>query len=81
VITVGGGGRSARRWLELATAEAISLTAERVERIAEVLREEDPDLPVLLEATALEFATGQDLLDWVAEARTELKQDQVLQRT
>lgn len=79
-LTVGGTG-GVRRWLELATSEDLVLTPQRIDSILQVLREEGPDLSVQLEATALEFARGQDLLEWVAEVKTELKPGEVIQGT
>jgi hypothetical protein len=39
-----------------------------------------PEGEVSLEAMSLHFPTGQDLLNWVAEVRTEIKPGEVTQR-
>ena len=67
-------------WVELNLDEKLLLDAARLEEIIEQLRKLVPEGEVSLEAMSLHFPAGQDLLNWVAEVRTEIKPGEVKQR-
>ncbi|MBI5442127.1 MAG: DUF499 domain-containing protein, partial [Deltaproteobacteria bacterium] len=66
-------------WLELSFDEKLVLSSDKLEPAIETLRGLLPDGQVALEALAIQFATGQNLLDWVNDVKTELKPDEVEQ--
>jgi Protein of unknown function (DUF499)/Fn3 associated len=69
------------RWLELTLHDLVELDAPQVSSTVETLRA----LPVTgngqveVTATALHFLTGQRLLDWLNEVKTDVKPDEVKQ--
>ncbi len=77
-LTIGGDAR-VRDWLELSAADEKAIPPEQIEQALDALRKIQSEGQVRLEAVALDFPTGQDLLDWVADARTELQPGEVKQ--
>jgi hypothetical protein len=55
------------------------LDGETVEAAVNHLREVLTEGQVAVEAEAIHFATGQRLLDWVKEVKTEIKSEEVKQ--
>jgi hypothetical protein len=53
--------------------------ASELRRAIEYLRSLVPDGQVVVEAERVKFMTGQQLLDWIAAAKTELNPDEVQQ--
>ena len=74
-----GGDASAREWLELTAADAKQISPEQIKEALEALRRIQAAGQVVLQATAIHFPNGQDLLDWVAENRLELRPGEVKQ--
>lgn len=70
---------TAGHWLELSFDEGLPVAGETLEAMLEHLRGLITDGEVSIEALALDFPTGQHLLDWVAEVRTELEAGEVQQ--
>ncbi|HEY9786570.1 MAG TPA: DUF499 domain-containing protein [Candidatus Obscuribacterales bacterium] len=68
-----------QNWVELTFDEKLPLDAEKLESIIGNLRGLLADGQVAIDSTALYFPTGQQLLDWIAEAKTELKPKEVVQ--
>ncbi len=66
-------------WLELNFDDKLALAADQLEPAIENLRGFLPAGQVALDARSLRFPTGQNLLDWVNEVKTELKRDEVEQ--
>jgi len=66
-------------WAELNLDEKLLLDAAKLEEIIEQLRSLVVEGEVSLEAMSIHFATGQDLLNWVAEVKTEIKPGEVKQ--
>jgi hypothetical protein len=66
-------------WVELTTDEQLRLDAAQLKSIIEAMRSLLSGGQVNVEYSALHFPTGQDLLDWVADARAELKAGEVEQ--
>ncbi|GAB4240018.1 MAG: DUF499 domain-containing protein [Acidobacteriota bacterium] len=77
-LTVMGQGTD-RNWVELTTFQEMRFSAERIREALKFLRELHSQGQVTLEAQALCFPTGQDLLDWVADVKTELSPGEVKQ--
>jgi hypothetical protein len=73
-ITVAG-----KNWIELQVDDKVYLTPDQIEKTLEHLRGLLTDGQVDIEARALRFDSGQKLLDWVAEAKTEIKPGEVEQ--
>jgi hypothetical protein len=67
------------QWLELSFGEGVGVSGEELETTLGQLRTLVAEGQVAIEAMALEFPTGQDLLDWVVAVRTELKPNEVVQ--
>lgn len=72
-------GVQGTNWVDLTVDEKIYLNAEAILKTLDQLRSLLPDGQVEILATALKFPTGQNLLDWVAEAKTEIKPNEVEQ--
>jgi hypothetical protein len=68
-----------QHWLELTCDDLLALSADQLEGVINHLRGLLCDGQVAVEARALHFPTGQHLLDWVAEVRTELQSEEVEQ--
>jgi len=66
-------------WLELNFGNDVVLEGEKIERIVNELRSLLIEGQVALEAEAIHFSVGQDLLDWVREVKTEIKPEEVKQ--
>ncbi len=69
-----------QHWLELTMHEDMWLTGMQLMESLEAVRKLLPDGQVGLESTALHFERGQDLLDWVNDAKTELKPGEIVQK-
>ena len=68
-----------QHWLELTSDDALTLSAKTLEDTINHLRGILPDGQVTIEVLALHFPTGQHLLDWVEDVRTELQPEEVKQ--
>lgn len=77
-ITIGGEG-GVREWIELTTYEDKQVAPELIEECLDSLRKIQTEGQVKMDAKALYFENGQDLLDWVEEVRTELKPGEIKQ--
>lgn len=66
-------------WAEFNTDASMSLGRATLEKILHPLREIVGAGEVQLSCDGLSFSSGQDLLDWVADHRTELKEHEVSQ--
>jgi hypothetical protein len=77
-ITIGGEG-GVREWTELTTYEDKQIEPQMIEECLEALRRIQSEGQVKAEAKALHFESGQDLLDWVEEVRTELQVGEIKQ--
>jgi hypothetical protein len=77
-VTIGGEG-GVREWIELRTFEDKQIEPELIEACLESLRKIQTEGQVKIETSALSFETGQDLLNWVEEVRTELRPGDIKQ--
>jgi hypothetical protein len=77
-ITIGGEG-GVREWIELTTYEDKQVAPELIEECLDSLRKIQTEGQVKIDAKALYFENGRDLLDWVEEVRTELKPGEIKQ--
>jgi hypothetical protein len=66
-------------WLEFTSDDQLALDTTTLETAIENLRKILPDGQISLEAFALRFPTGRQLLAWVEDARTELEPEEVAQ--
>jgi hypothetical protein len=66
-------------WLEFQSDDQLALDVTTLETTVENLRSVLPDGQITVEAFALRFPTGQRLLAWVEDARTELQPEEVEQ--
>jgi hypothetical protein len=66
-------------WAELNLDEKLLLDVVKLEEIIEQLRSLVTVGEVSLDAMSVHFSTGQDLLNWVAEVKTEIKPGEVVQ--
>ena len=78
VITIGADGR-VMEWVQLSIAEEKSIAPQQLEEVLKVLRGIQSEGEIQLEASAIQFPTGQDLLDWVAEVEETLQPEEVRQ--
>jgi hypothetical protein len=67
------------RWVELSVDKEIDLTPEKVEEALTCLRGLLSEGQVSIEVEALKFLTGQSLLDWVKEMKTQINPREVEQ--
>jgi len=67
-VTVAGSN-----WIEVSMDERVSVDAGQLEKVIETIRGLLTEGQVAIESTALRFSIGQHLLDWVADAKTEIK--------
>jgi hypothetical protein len=67
------------RWIELSTPEDIHYAIPHFERGVDTLKEFIPDGNLSVDIGSLKFDSGQQLLDMVAELKTELKEGEVRQ--
>jgi len=72
-------GNTGSKWVELTCGEKLDLTPEKIEELIGNLRGILDEGQVNIEADALKFQKGQDLLDWVSEVKTEISKDEVEQ--
>lgn len=68
-----------KNWLELTFDEKLLLDCDKLEGVISNLRGLLSEGQVAIETTAIHFPTGQALLDWVRDARTEIKPEEVKQ--
>ena len=68
-----------KNWLELNFDNKLVLNGEKLEATVNPLREILTDGQVAVESEAIHFATGQRLLDWVKDVKTEIKSEEVKQ--
>jgi hypothetical protein len=68
-----------QEWIELTTYKDKRFPPDLIEESLGVLRKLQTSGQVQLEAEGLYFESGQDLLEWVEEARTELRPGEVTQ--
>jgi hypothetical protein len=66
-------------WLEFTSDDQLALDVSALEATIENLRQILPDGQITLEAFTLRFPTGQQLLAWVEDARTDLQPEEVEQ--
>lgn len=67
------------RWAELTMHETIQLSAIELHEAIEFVRKLPGGGQVCIETSLIHFPTGQHLLDWVNEVRTEIKPGEVVQ--
>lgn len=67
-----------KEWIELVAAEGKQIEPAMLEESLEAIRKLQPG-QVSLSAQAIHFENGQDLLDWVAEVKTQLQAREVKQ--
>lgn len=67
-------------WLELTVDDKLSVDGEKLETAVNYLRSLFCDGEVAIEIDSLNFPTGQRLLDWVADVRTDLRPEEVEQK-
>lgn len=67
------------RWAELTLHEKIEVGGQDLHDAAELVRRLPGDGQLAIEATAIHFKRGQQLLDWVNEVKTEIKSGEVQQ--
>jgi len=77
-LTIGGQG-GVHEWLELASSEQLQTSPEQIKEALSPLRNIQTEGQVQLTTASIYFATGQDLLDWVAERRLALYPGDVVQ--
>ena len=68
-----------KNWLELNFDSKLVLNGEQLETAVNHLREILTEGQVAVEADAIHLATGQDLLDWVKDVKTEIRAEEVKQ--
>ncbi len=73
-ITINGS-----HWVELSVDSGLILDIDKLESTVNHLRSLLADGEVEIETQSLSFPTGQQLVDWAAESRTELNRDEVQQ--
>lgn len=77
-ITIGAEG-GVKEWVELTTYEDKQVAPVLIEECLEALRKIQGEGQVKAEAKSLYFETGQDLLEWVEEVKTELQPGELKQ--
>jgi hypothetical protein len=77
-VTIGAEA-GAKEWLDLNTFEQKQVDPALIEECLESLRKIQTEGQVKLEARALHFPSGQDLLDWVEDTKTTLQPNEVKQ--
>jgi hypothetical protein len=68
-----------KNWLELNFDTKLVLDGEQLETAVNHLREILTEGQIAVETEAILFATGQRLMDWVKEVKTEIKIEEVKQ--
>ena len=66
-------------WIELNTPDEEFHAVDRFERGADLLKEFIPEGVLSIDVAGLKFDSGQQLLDMVADLKTELKEGEVRQ--
>jgi hypothetical protein len=66
-------------WVELSVDSNMVFDADKLESVVNLLRSLLADGEVDIETTSINFSTGQQLLDWVAEVKTEISSHEVQQ--
>ncbi|GIV64890.1 DUF499 domain-containing protein [Bellilinea sp.] len=69
----------AQEWVELNASDNKMWTPQQIRDVLEVLRRVQSEGQVTLTAEGLDFPSGQNLQDWVAEIKTELQPGEVKQ--
>ncbi|HUY35176.1 MAG TPA: DUF499 domain-containing protein [Pirellulales bacterium] len=72
-----GGESGVEEWLNLTTFDEKRIGPELVQECLEPLRKVQAEGQVKLAAKALHFQSGQDLLDWVKDAKTTLQANEI----
>ena len=68
-----------KHWIETTADEKFPLDGAQIETLLKCLREIMTEGQAEFQSTALFFERGQHLLDWVAEAKTEIKPHEIAQ--
>ena len=68
-----------KNWLDLTFDEKLIFDAEKLEGIINHLRGLLSEGQVAIETAVIHFPTGQALLDWVRDVKTEIKPEEVTQ--
>ena len=71
-VTMGG-----ENWVELAFDPKLRVPGDKLEGAVEHIRGLLPEGQVSIQTTTLNFLRGQNLLDWVADVRTEIKPEEI----
>lgn len=66
-------------WVELTFDKKLDLASDKLEELIGNLRGILTEGQVSIDAEAIKFQKGQHLMDWIAEARTEINKDEVEQ--
>ena len=74
-------GVAGTRWLQTDAADSLRLSSEAVKSLIQPLRELLGEGEVEFSGGSLVFAKGQDLIDWVAAVRTQVKPEEIEQPT
>jgi hypothetical protein len=72
-------GVAGTRWLQTDAADSLRLVADAVKKLIQPLREVLGEGEVEFSGGSLVFAKGQDLIDWVAEVRTQVRPEEIEQ--
>ena len=72
-------GVAGTRWLQTDAADSLSLSPDSIKKLIQPLREVLGEGEVEFSGGSLTFAKGQDLIDWVAEVRTQVKPEEIEQ--
>lgn len=70
---------SGQRYIELTFDPKLEPAPEQIEKALDVLRPMLAEGAVWIDSEAVRFPSGQALMDWIAEAKTELKPNEVVQ--
>lgn len=74
-----GGEAGVEEWLSLTTFDEKRISPELIQQCLEPLRKVQAEGQVKLDVKSLHFESGQDLLDWVKEAKTSLASNEIKQ--
>lgn len=66
-------------WLDLSLDEKLALDGEKIEEMVNYLRSLISDGEIEIDAPSIQFISGQNLLDWVTEVKTQVQRDEVEQ--
>lgn len=70
---------SEQNWLELSFNDKMTLEADKLKVAIENMRDLLSEGQVAIETNVIHFLLGQDLIEWVAEVKTEIKAEEVEQ--